>query len=304
MNEMESVLYSYGVINKKYVKTRFKTRCPFHQDDTPSMVIDLNEQYFNCFGCGVSGGAFEFVKLAEQDKSDFQQLRLFKKMTRANVKKSIENKVEIETDLNQEEVIKSSKEFYDRCFDTDWTKKTNHYLFKRGYDPEFLNKCGVKIAPSYRYPIIIPLYDNLDFVGVIQRTVSGAEPKYMYQRGFKKSISLYGTYYDDYLIVTEGKLDEMKLKQSGFKNSVAIFGWKVSKIQIEKISSVAFNVISALDNDEKGKEGTKVLEEHFNVIRFPFPDGINDVGEMSKKQLREAKKKLKLLIRRDKKWEK
>ena len=33
--------------------------CPFHNDRTPSMK--LNEEYFYCFGCGVTGDVIDFV---------------------------------------------------------------------------------------------------------------------------------------------------------------------------------------------------------------------------------------------------
>ena len=33
--------------------------CPFHNDRTPSMK--LNEDYFYCFGCGVTGDVIDFV---------------------------------------------------------------------------------------------------------------------------------------------------------------------------------------------------------------------------------------------------
>ena len=35
------------------VTTTWMTRCPFHNDHTPSMK--LNEDYFYCFGCGATG---------------------------------------------------------------------------------------------------------------------------------------------------------------------------------------------------------------------------------------------------------
>jgi DNA primase len=33
----------------------YKTRCPFHQDDTPSLSIDPAKGLWHCFGCGVGG---------------------------------------------------------------------------------------------------------------------------------------------------------------------------------------------------------------------------------------------------------
>jgi DNA primase len=39
--------------------------CCFHDDRTPSLSIDLDEGWFNCFGCGAKGGdvlAFHMTK--------------------------------------------------------------------------------------------------------------------------------------------------------------------------------------------------------------------------------------------------
>ena len=35
-----------------------KTRCPFHNDRTPSMKVDKR---FHCFGCGADGDVIDFV---------------------------------------------------------------------------------------------------------------------------------------------------------------------------------------------------------------------------------------------------
>ncbi|MBR6606101.1 MAG: hypothetical protein IKK92_09625, partial [Prevotella sp.] len=40
-------------------------------------------------------------------------------------------------------------------------------------------------------------------------------------------------------------------------------------------------VISALDNDECGRKGTRFLEQHFDVTRFTYLKGVKDPGDMS-----------------------
>jgi len=46
-------------------RRRVLVPCCFHEDDTPSLSIDLTDGWFNCFGCGVKGGdvlAFHMLK--------------------------------------------------------------------------------------------------------------------------------------------------------------------------------------------------------------------------------------------------
>lgn len=53
----------------KYTKLRksgdsYVAKCCFHEEKTPSLRV--HEKYFKCFGCGVGGDVFTFVKMAER----------------------------------------------------------------------------------------------------------------------------------------------------------------------------------------------------------------------------------------------
>lgn len=41
-------------------------KCPFHDDNTPSLAIYTDTKSFYCFGCEEGGGAFKFQKLIKQ----------------------------------------------------------------------------------------------------------------------------------------------------------------------------------------------------------------------------------------------
>ena len=41
------------------VTTTWMTRCPFHEDHTPSMK--LNDTYYYCFGCGATGDVIDLT---------------------------------------------------------------------------------------------------------------------------------------------------------------------------------------------------------------------------------------------------
>ena len=42
----------------------WKGRCPFHQEKTPSFIVNPRSQTFYCFGCHEHGSVVDFVKLA------------------------------------------------------------------------------------------------------------------------------------------------------------------------------------------------------------------------------------------------
>lgn len=47
----------------------FKACCPFHNEKTPSFVVNRDKQIFHCFGCGVGGNVISFVM--SHDHLDF-----------------------------------------------------------------------------------------------------------------------------------------------------------------------------------------------------------------------------------------
>ena len=44
---------------------RLSGRCPFHEDDSPSLVVYPETRSFYCFGCGAGGDVIDFVRRAE-----------------------------------------------------------------------------------------------------------------------------------------------------------------------------------------------------------------------------------------------
>ena len=40
----------------------YKTRCPFHQDDTPSLSVEPAKGLWHCFGCGIGGDGITFLE--------------------------------------------------------------------------------------------------------------------------------------------------------------------------------------------------------------------------------------------------
>ena len=43
--------------------------CPFHIDKNPSLSLSEEKECFNCFGCGMKGGIFTFVRKMEKIKN-------------------------------------------------------------------------------------------------------------------------------------------------------------------------------------------------------------------------------------------
>jgi DNA primase catalytic core len=63
---IEDIANRLGMTLKKTAVNQFKALCPFHDDKTPSLLIDARRdsgrQHFYCFSCGAHGDAIDLVK--------------------------------------------------------------------------------------------------------------------------------------------------------------------------------------------------------------------------------------------------
>lgn len=299
-NELAKVLWFYGLIGNVDAEEQ-KIICPFHEDANPSMIVNLKQGSYYCFGCHESGDALKFVQKMEKMRSKSNDLQGCKKFFQ--ILKSDEcSRIRIQ---RVEKVKKTSKQIYAEAYDyfhglskVNWRKKSDldevnevrSYMLKRGFTTSTLNKIDARVTFSKNYELIFPMLDNGKFKGWVCRTnIPEVEQKrkYLYNKGFRRKTSLIGNYGDnEVLFVVEGFMDRLKFIQFGVNNVVAILGWKASLHQIEKIKSkknIKY-IVSALDNDKCGIKGSKYLESIFKekYVRFAYLKGVKDPGEMSK----------------------
>lgn len=62
-NDIVEVIGSYVSLERK--GTNYWACCPFHHEKTPSFSVNSLDQYYHCFGCGVSGDVITFVREIE-----------------------------------------------------------------------------------------------------------------------------------------------------------------------------------------------------------------------------------------------
>lgn len=311
--ELERVLAFYGfpIESEKY-----KIVCPFHADKNASMLIDLSSGTFHCFGCGARGEAIDFIKLIEKGLSDFDCCRkLASILNGAAAKKNLVH-VEYKTPEQQKKEIKrnllAAKDYYYNLSQPNWFRfehEIKDYMIDRGFIPSTLNKYGCRLNTNKDYPVIFPILDNGCFAGYVCRTTDievQQKRKYLYNTGFRRCMCLAGDYHSKTIMIVEGYMDYLKAKQFGVKNVVALLGWKASIEQINKLKkNGVIQIVSALDNDKCGKDGTKYLRKYFNVTRFVYPKDVKDIGEMSKKTFEQQRKKTQQIInkkRNENKW--
>lgn len=294
--KLAKVLWYYNLIPSTASLSQ-KIVCPFHSDVNPSMIVNLEDGSWFCFGCNLAGDAIKFVKLMEAKYNDLNDLQAYKKYLQI-LKSDKCSDIEINPTLKlkkplQRDLYNEAYDYYHGLRKVDW-KKSNEsevvsardYMKKRGFSPKTLIKCGAKVTYNNSYGLIFPMLDNGKFKGWVCRTMIKhieEKRKYLYNEGFSRATTLVGAYgTKDYVFVVEGYMDRLKFVQFGEENVVAILGWKMSPQQIQKLKDKGITkIISALDNDNCGKKGTKFLQKHFEVTRFTYLKGVKDPGEMT-----------------------
>ena len=304
--DLLKVLFFYGIVNDTDV-SEFNIICPFHDDINPSMHINLSEGTFFCFGCGLYGNAFDFVKHAQPELNDLQVCIYLEKILNSNEIKQINIKYRKKKRANNKQAIIEADDYFFGLKKVDWYNCTEEqkmtvldYMKKRGFKAKDLNAADCRMSYNKAYPIIFPILDNGEFKGYVSRTTNKyveSKRKYLYNDGFRKRDTLCGTYKEKSIVfICEGFLDRLNLiTKRKIKNCVALLGWHMSDMQYEKLKQKHIDtVVSVLDNDVSGEKGTRLLQKYFeNVIRFPFPEGVKDVGEMTRKQINQSLRSVK-----------
>ena len=290
-DKFTAVLKHYGLFQDL---NTYKIVCPFHGDKNPSMQINQSNNFFYCYGCGASGGYIDLVKRIENLNSIEAYKKVFEICNEENVV-HIQNYSQEYVEKKNSDSIKTAKDFYFNLPETNWYKSNEEYfqikryMLKRGFKSGILNEYEAKATYNSNYPIVFPIYDNGIFRGYVMRTDNPEvedRRKYMYNRGFRRSNTLAGQYRDSTVVIVEGFLDKLAGNQLGFKNIVAILGWKISSYQFEKLKRKNVKcIICALDNDESGNKGYKYLKRickssKIVLKRIRFKKGIKDFGDL------------------------
>ena len=316
LNQFIAALKHYDIYQED---DQYKIICPFHGDKNPSLQINKQTGFFYCYGCGLSGGAFELVKNYEPSLSPieiYKKLHSFVKEGKGDIGgRDVYTYTNlpythsfVDSKVKYREGIKLAKDFYFNLPETNWYKLPEEaipilrYMKHRGFTTSTLKKFGAKFTYNKNYPIVFPMYDNGIFRGYVMRTDDPTvedQRKYMYNKEFRRRITLPGDYKNSTVILVEGFLDMLKAKQYGIKYVAAVLGWKLTSEQFEKLKRCGVKtIICALDNDECGRKGYKYLKRicsvnHISVKRIRYPKSMKDMGDLNKENSKLILKQIK-----------
>jgi DNA primase len=183
--ELSDLISSYGV-QIRIAGSSKKACCPFHNEKTPSFVINDSKGFYHCFGCGESGDVIKFVQKMDG-------------LTFVEAVKKLADQCGIAVEANEKPEDKKRKrlyalmaelaQFYRRCLlKTKEAEIAREYLKKRdlgddvqeafliGYAPLGIVNI-LKWAEKYGYTV-----DELESAGVV-KAASGPHDKPFHRFG-------------------------------------------------------------------------------------------------------------------------
>jgi len=224
---------------------------PEHNDSNPSMYINTEVFYGQCFGCGYQVFP-EFFIDSEETLEDLQLLSGYQQLKK---------KLEIE------ELVEGENIFY-------LPKRSGKLMEYRGLSKEIIDAAGIYKCNVGRYEnrVIFPFYSkNSALRGYTSRWLghvpNSSFPKYIHSKGIRTSdFILYGKLIADLrldaseLVVTEGVLDALILIQHGVAATPSLgFRTPSDLWVVEAIQLGVEKIILAWDNDDAGISHMKKL---------------------------------------------
>ena len=153
MSEIDDIKSRLDVVEIVSEKVRlqragrnYKANCPFHNEKTPSFIVDPGRQSWRCFGsCGIGGDVFSFVmKTENMEFSD--ALRMLAHRTGVELRGYKKN----ESRDSYFEINKIALDFYKDSLMTDEAIVARNYLKSRGVNQQSIEDFDLGYSPRVR----------------------------------------------------------------------------------------------------------------------------------------------------------
>jgi DNA primase len=137
-------------IDLKKAGATFKALCPFHEEKTPSFVVNRGDNHYHCFGCGAHGDAIAFLmnhlKMGFTEAVDSLAEKFGIVLERDD---KVENTGPSKT-LLKEAMQLACRFYHFMLLQSEEGYQALQYLYKRGIDLEFIQRFEIGFAPRQR----------------------------------------------------------------------------------------------------------------------------------------------------------
>lgn len=248
----------------------FKGRCPFHNDDTPSLTVYPQTNTFHCFGCKAGSSVIDFYKEIEQ-VSFPQACRDLALEFGIPISESKEYQSNISMyRLNETLCTKYQEDLLNHPHALDYLRERNISMdsvtkWRLGYA-----QIGCDSYKSIGKRLVFPVTNDQGHVISFSGRYLNDYDKPKYWNGpnneiFTKGSLLYGmdkvrqhVKETNSLIIVEGFMDVISMHQAGIQNVVATMGTALTETHAKYIKQRYPNtkIYLAFDGDQAGRKCT------------------------------------------------
>lgn len=287
--------YSDKIIDNKDEYTLKCPNCP--SSKSAKLSICKDRKIFHCFRCGIRGNLVNFISLYK-NCSNKEAINILCNSNLPQINDELVAEILSFFDHENEEKKENSKiiflpddyrplNFYSN--DSDCIQ----YAFKRGIKKEHIELFDIGYSQKLKR-IIFPVYENYELVGWQGRDIYNSPIKALTCPGMEKANYIYN--YDNVIgkkeaILCEGPIDAIHAYKY---NSMAIFGKKISKIQLNLLLKLNLDIIYLGLDEDAGKEKIELANSLYGFIPkikiLSFPNS-KDLGDSSEEEIEQYVKK-------------
>lgn len=287
-SDIVEIARSYVAVDRK--GGNYWACCPFHHEKTPSFAINESEQFYHCFGCGVSGDVIGFVR--EIESTDFMGAV---RILAARAKMAVpENKFDDDKSKERKKkrdamaaiMLDTAKFYLNNLYSGDERAEAHlQYITKRGLSPTTVKKFGLGASLDYN-----------------------SLPKFLLQKGYSKADMI------DCGVVSEDKFGRLIDAQGGrlifpiinaFDEVIAFGGRRLEKTDFGKYKNTKettlfnksktlynINLLKKLKREQPIKE-VIIVEGYMDTISLHQAGFKNVVASMGTSLTKEQAKLIK-----------
>ena len=301
-----AVLKHYAIAFTQMPSGELRALCPFHEDKSPSMFINIEKRLFNCFGCGAGGNVVEFVRLKEglgDTGSDLGKAATLVMDVSGAGDIGVPLSGEVGADPKPARTLARSAKGIAKEGEPPDSVAYNEplgfelqlelgspFLSARGIDAATQEIFGLGVAKrgTMKDRVVIPIHNSTGvLVAYCGRyaadPVPEDKPRYKMPATFNKRLELFNLHRaaaleQRFVVIVEGFWSAIRLHMLGIP-VVATMGAQLYPEQVDLIVAAGFKRAFVLfDGDEAGRMGAEKavvsLSSQILTRRFDLPNGV------------------------------
>jgi len=127
----------------------FKALCPFHEEKTPSFIVQRGDSHYHCFGCGAHGDAIAFlmnnVKMSFTEAVEHLAERFGVPLEKMDASEEVKGPSK---SVLKEALDRAARLYHFLLLHSEEGQKALEYLYQRGIDLDFIRTFQIGYASN------------------------------------------------------------------------------------------------------------------------------------------------------------